>query len=53
MWDTGVGDATIIIQESANKILSRPADDGHAVPYFVIVCLTTLSLASSVRIVSE
>jgi hypothetical protein len=42
-----------MIHESANKILSKPADDGHAILYFFIVYLTTLSVASHVRAVSE
>lgn len=53
MWATGVGKAIIIIHERANTILSKPADDGHAILCFIIVCLTTLSVASNVRVVGD
>jgi len=49
----GGGEATIIIHESANTILSKSADDGHAILCFIIVYLTTLSVASNVRVVGE
>lgn len=48
-----MANAIIIIHGSANTVLSKPADDGHAILFFIIVYLTTLSVASNVRVVGE
>jgi hypothetical protein len=48
-----VGKAIIISHESANTILSKPADDGHAALCFIIADLTTLSVASNVWVVGD
>lgn len=48
-----MANATIIIHGSANTVLSKPADDDHAILFFITVYLTTLSVASNVRVVGE